>query len=78
MDKEIAKEKKRALQYVTITVPAVSLVVSIFQFIYFVVLNKQTSFAAIMYTMVPLITGCLIAAPFWLWILTHKAKHIDH
>ncbi|MBZ2200928.1 MAG: hypothetical protein ABF723_11680 [Lentilactobacillus hilgardii] len=69
---EMKDVKKRLFNYFTIVVPVVGLIVSLLSYIYFVLINKQTTFAALAYVSIPFIGGVLIALPFW--IIVHRAR----
>ncbi|MCT3397552.1 hypothetical protein G8J22_02461 [Lentilactobacillus hilgardii] len=58
--------KKRLLCYFTIVVPIAGLIISALSFIYFVLIYKQTTMAALAYVSIPFIGGLLIAFPFWI------------
>ncbi|GHP13203.1 hypothetical protein YK48G_06280 [Lentilactobacillus fungorum] len=64
--------KKRLLNDATLTVPICGLIVSLLAIIYFVLYEGQNSLAAIVYTLIPLVGGVLIATPFW--IIKHRLR----
>ncbi len=69
--------KKRLLTYFTKSVPFAGLVISVLAYIYFVLINHQTSPGALFYVSIPFDVGVLIALPFWgwlFWVWIHKNK----
>jgi heme/copper-type cytochrome/quinol oxidase subunit 4 len=59
--------RDRMIQYLTITIPLGTLIVSILALCYFMWWNGDHSTGALIYSLIPFIMGILISIPGWFW-----------